>query len=79
MDAISAWKGLFSGDIYFFTAIVKAHFVVFWWIISFKSTHKTIKPKPMKQLAGVYHGSIAWKHFVMGKTQFRQIVEKKQQ
>ncbi len=77
LDAVSAWKGLIAGDIYFFTAIVKAHFALFWWWVAGKKT-KHAPSKPIATLHGVYKGSIAWKHFVMHQTKFSQIVEKKQ-
>lgn len=76
LDAISAWKGLFTGDIDFFKAIVKAHaVVVFWWITGKKSY--TANRKPMDSLSGVYNGAIVWQHFVRHKKFFRQIVDKK--
>ena len=76
LDAISAWKGLLTGDVAFFVAIVKAHFVLVWWWIAGKRK-KHAPSKPIGALFGVYKGSIAWKHFVMHKTKFSQIVEKK--
>jgi hypothetical protein len=76
LDAISAWKGLLTGDIYFFTAIVKAHLALFWWWLAGEKT-KHAPSKPIATLRGVYKGSIAWKHFVMHQTKFSQIVEKK--
>jgi len=76
LDAISAWKGLLNGDVYFFTAIVKAHIALTgWWLAGKRNNHAT--PKPLSSLHGVYKSSIAWKHFVMHKTKFSQIVEKK--
>ncbi len=77
LDAISAWKGLFSGDVYFFTAIIKAHIAVL--KAAYKGNIKTLNhTKPLHLLAGVYSKSIIWQHFIKGKTQFQQIVEKKQ-
>lgn len=76
LDAISAWKGLLSGDIYFFTAIMKAHLAFSWWFItrywSVKQVHK-----PMLSLQGVYHGSVVWNYFVRNKKRFIEIISTK--
>jgi len=78
LDAISAWKGLFTGDIWFFTAIVKAHFGFFYWIItSYKSVKRT--NIPMLSLGGVYNDSVVWNYFVNQKRRFLEIIPKKQQ
>ncbi len=76
LDAISAWKGLFTGDVSFFKAIVKAHSVVFVWWISGKKNYSASR-KPMNLLGGVYAGAIVWQHFVKHKKFFREIVDKK--
>jgi len=78
LDAISAWKGLFTGDIWFFTAIVKAHFGFFYWVItSSKSVKRT--GIPMLSLDGVYNDSVVWNYFVNQKKRFLEIIPKKQQ
>ncbi len=73
LDAISAWKGLISGDISFFRAIVAAHFGYFAHILSGKLT-RSISPKPMKTLDGVYIGSLVWDYFIKNKQHFNKIV-----
>ena len=76
LDGISAWKGLFSGDVSFFKAIVRAHWaVLIWWLKGNKKY--PADRKSLKQLTGVYSGSIVWKHFVEHKKYFHEIVEKK--
>lgn len=75
LDAISAWKGLLTGDAYFFTAILKAHFALFVWILK-PNRIKTLHPKPMSKLDGVYKGSLVWQYFIKQKTSFQQIVGK---
>ncbi len=76
LDIISAWKGLFNGDLYFFTAIVKAHIaVIYLWLKGY--TKHSLHKKPMKSLEGVYAGSIVWHHFVQHKKHFREIVGRK--
>ncbi len=77
LDAISAWKGLLTGDIWFFTAIVKAHLGFLHWLItSYKTTNAT--NKPMLSLAGVYNDSVVWNYFVNQKKRFLEIIPKKQ-
>lgn len=77
LDAISAWKGLLQGDVYFFVAIMKAHFAVcFLWLKGYK-THNMSK-KSLLSLQGVYNGSVVWQHFIKHKKTFREIVGNKQ-
>ena len=76
LDIISACKGLIHGDLFFFTAIVKAHFAVtFIWLKGYK-THNLTRVR-MKTLKGVYNGSVAFEHFVKHKRYFSEIVDKK--
>ena len=76
LDAISAWKGLFQGDKDFFIAICKAHFsVITIWVKGYK-TH-TLKRVPLKQLGGVYNGSVVCQYFIRHKHYFHQIVNNK--
>jgi len=76
LDALSAWKGLLSGDRYFFTAIVKAHCSFFYWLIAVEKKHIQ-KPKPMATLAGVYNGSVVWNYFAKKKKRFLEIILEK--
>jgi GT2 family glycosyltransferase len=75
LDAISAWKGLFTGNFSFFTAVLKAHIYVMlhWQQTQFNSENK----KPLKQLKGVYNGSIVWQYFFKQKKTFSEVVENK--
>ena len=73
LDAISAWKGLLSGDFAFFRAIVAAHFGYFSHIVSGK-LKRSSSPKPMKSLDGVYNGSLVWDYFIKNKQHFNKIV-----
>ncbi|MEN9684457.1 MAG: hypothetical protein RLZZ28_243 [Bacteroidota bacterium] len=76
LDTISAWKGLFTGDTYFFTAILKAHIAVLFYF--FRSRKKnTYPPKPMSSLQGVYAGSLVWQYFIRKHTRFQEIIQKK--
>ena len=74
LDAISAWKGLFHGDLYFFTAICKAHFsVLFIWAKGYK-THSLTRV-PIQQLKGVYNGCVVYQYFIKKKQYFSEIVD----
>lgn len=75
LDAISAWKGLITGDTYFFTAIVKAHFALFAFIFSGK-IKRTKSPKSLKTLDGVYDGCLVYQYFVKKNQFFNKIVGK---
>lgn len=75
LDAISAFKGLFSGDLSFFLAIAKAHISFLSYILSGK-VNRTINTKPMNSLQGVYTGSLVWQYFVKNKHHFDKIVTK---
>jgi len=73
LDAISAWKGLLTGDVSFFKAIVRAHWAFVIWIIKGK---KNISKNavPIEQLKGVYKGSIVWEYFIKKNTKFNEIL-----
>lgn len=75
LDAISAYKGLLSGDITFFVAIAKAHFSFLGYMITGK-VNRTKDTKPMKSLDGVYAGSLVWQYFIKNKHHFDKIVTK---
>ncbi len=73
LDAISAWKGLLSGDGYFFTAIVKAHFALFAFALKGK-IHRSKHPKGLSTIDGVYAGSLVFQYFVKKKHYFNKII-----
>jgi GT2 family glycosyltransferase len=73
LDAISAWKGLLSGDGYFFTAIVKAHFAVFGRLIT-GQIKRSKATKSLKLLNGVYAESLVLQYFIKKKQHFKKIV-----
>jgi predicted metalloendopeptidase len=73
LDAISAWKGLLSGDGYFFTAIVKAHFAVFGRLIT-GQIKRSKATKSLKLLNGVYAESLVFQYFIKKKQHFKKIV-----
>jgi GT2 family glycosyltransferase len=73
LDAVSAWKGLLSGDGYFFTAIVKAHFALFVFALSGK-IKRSKHPKSLDTIDGVYPGSLVFQYFIKKKHYFNKII-----
>lgn len=75
LDAVSAWKGLLSGDGGYFLAVLKAHLAfIRWWLFH---QHKSVFPESRTgKLAGLLPRNIAWLYFVKKKRTFREIVEK---
>lgn len=75
LDGLSAWKGLLSGDGYFFTAIAKAHFAVIrYWLTC--RVNRSKHCKPMSTLGGVYKGSVVFQYFIKNRQEFDKIVSK---
>lgn len=77
LDAISAWKGLLTGDQAFFTAIMKAHIAVVGSWLTGKSEKNKLHKKTMKSLQGVYSGAIVWQYFINKRTRFQEIIRRK--
>jgi GT2 family glycosyltransferase len=73
LDALSAWKGLLTGDPAFFTAIVKAHVNVVMWLLR-GAPGLYGQRKALWRLQGVYRGSVVWNYFIRGKKRFQEII-----
>jgi GT2 family glycosyltransferase len=75
LDAISAWKGLLSGDGGYFIAILRAQLAfVKWWLFYKK---KSLFPASKKAaLSGYLNKNIVWHHFLKKKNYFSEIVGK---
>ena len=76
LDAVSAWRGLFSGDGGYFVAVFKAHLHFISWLLF----HRKLSVFPVKkdgQLSGWYRGSVAWAYFIRKKKRFSEIVGNK--
>ncbi len=75
LDAISAWKGLLSGDGGYFLAVIRAHVsFIKWWIFH---RHKSNFPlRRSGKLSGVLPGNVAWLHFAKKLKTFTEIVKK---
>jgi len=76
LDALSAWRGLFSGDRGYFFAIFKAHMHFIGWLLWHRK--KSVFPvKKAGKLCGWYKGSVVWAYFVQKKKSFSEIVGNK--
>lgn len=75
LDAVSAWKGLLSGDAGYFIAVLRAHLAfIRWWLFHQK---KSVFPKNRKgAVLGLFKGNVAWQHFVKKRNTFSEIVRK---
>ncbi len=74
LDAVSAWKGLLTGDAGYFFAIVRAHAAFLKWIVLHQN--KSVFPvKRSGSLQGVYHANLVWQHFVKKKRYFSEIIK----
>jgi GT2 family glycosyltransferase len=76
LDALSAWRGLFSGDQGYFFAICKAHFHFISWFLSGKK-QSVFPQKRVAKPAGFFKGSVIWSHFLMKKKTFSEIIGSK--
>ncbi|MCO6497491.1 MAG: glycosyltransferase family 2 protein [Chitinophagaceae bacterium] len=71
-DGIAGIRFLLSGKLKFFLAVIKAHFAFYRWI--FLAKKDRAERKPLKELAGVYNGSVVWDYFLRKKKTFSEIV-----
>lgn len=73
LDNVAAFQGLVKGEGTTFKAVLKAHYEFL--RSGFKEKKKNDLPKiKLKNLAGVYNGSIVWKFFIEKKKTFSEIV-----
>ena len=75
LDAVSAFKGLVSGNIGYCTAIIKAHVVFIKWRL-FQRKMSVFPASRKGQLAGVAKKNIVWQFYIKGKKTFAEIVNK---
>ncbi len=75
LDAVSAFKGLLSGDGGYFIAITRAQFAfIKWWLFH---QNKSVFPASKKgTLSGYLQKNMVWQHFVKKKKYFTEIVDK---
>lgn len=73
LDALAAWRALFSGDPGYWLAVAKAHFAIMTWLVGSKSKNH-FPDQRTTRLQGVFKGSILWQYYVKGKKTFSEIV-----
>jgi GT2 family glycosyltransferase len=75
LDAISAYKNLFSMQSSYFFAVMRSHFAFLGWML-FHQKRSVRLPANNTEVAlkGLYQGSIVWQHFIRGKNSFSEIV-----
>ncbi len=76
LDALSAWKSVFSGQGIYFIAIVKAHGSFVHWLL-FKKKQSVWPAARKGTLHGWFTGAIVWQYFVKRRTKFSEIVGNK--
>jgi len=76
LDAISAWRGLLSGDGGYFLAICKAHLHFTGWLL-FKKKQSGFPVKRNRKLYGCYSGTVVWDYFIKKKKNFSEIIGSK--
>ncbi|MBP9102255.1 MAG: glycosyltransferase family 2 protein [Chitinophagaceae bacterium] len=75
LDALSAWKGLLSGDGGYFIAILRAHIAFLkWWLFHQKKSLFPINRNG--KLSGLLNKNMVWEHFAKKKKTFAEIVGK---
>ena len=76
LDTIAAFQALVKGSFSTFISIESAHLDFLKWIVFGKRGKRLHKIK-MKNLKGVYAGSIVWKYFIKKKKTFSEIISNK--
>lgn len=74
LNAISACKGLLSGDAGYFLAIARAHRGFIKWLL-FVPKDKFSPHNKSGKLNGYYTKNLVWQHFVKKKKYFKEIVK----
>lgn len=75
LDALSAWKGLLSGDGGYFIAILRANAAFIKWWLFFKK--RSVFPVSKEaSLEGYLEKNMVWQHFVKKRKKFSEIVGK---
>ena len=75
LDAVSAWRGLLTGNVGYFIAIVRSQLgFAKWWVFH---RQKSNFPATRKgNLDGYFDGNIIWLYFAKGLKTFSKIVRK---
>ncbi|HYC40818.1 MAG TPA: glycosyltransferase family 2 protein [Chitinophagaceae bacterium] len=74
LDALSAWKGLITGDGKYFLAVVRAHVAfIRWWL--FQKRKSVFPASRSGTLRGMLRRNIIWEYFIRKKKFFSEIVD----
>jgi GT2 family glycosyltransferase len=76
LDAVSATKSLFAGQVTYFVAVFEAHIAFLGWLFVRKKV-SVFPDKKNKNWQGYWKKSVVWQHFILGKKKFPEIVGKK--
>ena len=76
LDWVFAIKSLLQKDVSSFTAVFKAHSgVVKWMRIQHKFKYQQLPVKKIKDIPGVYKGTLIWAYFIQKKKHFSEIID----
>ncbi len=73
LDAVSAWKGLLSGEGGYFLAILRAHLAFGKWLLFYQRKSR-FPIRRSGRLQGLYRGNLVWQHFICRKRYFSEII-----
>jgi GT2 family glycosyltransferase len=74
LDWVFAFKSLLKKDVQSFTAVFKAQVGVIQWMGK-RYTYQKLRSKKIKNIPGVYDGSLIWAYFVQRKKHFSEIIK----
>jgi GT2 family glycosyltransferase len=73
LDALAAYKALFSGDVGYFFAVIKAHLHFAKWFL-FDQKKSTFTKISNQKLAGYCPKSLLWSYYIKKRTIFSEII-----
>ena len=76
LDIIAAYKNLFGGEVAAFSAIARAHWCFYRWMISGPKPEK-IQILNKESMGGKWRGLIIWEYYIKKKKLFSQVVRNK--
>ena len=76
LEALAAYKNLFAGELAAFSAIAKAHWCFYRWMISGPKPQK-IEILNKKLIEGKWRGLIIWEYYIKKKKLFSQVLGNK--
>jgi GT2 family glycosyltransferase len=77
LDAVAAYKALFSGDVGYFFAVAKAHFHFGKWLLLDRKKSLFVQQPTNKKIDGFYPKSMLWQYYIKKKKTFLEIMVSK--